>query len=463
MAKIDFSAVLGNLLGATKQMAQEAKNQLGVSGGQQSGGSGGGFGGGQGGIQFTSGDESAEDQTESASTASSGTETSEPSDGGSSQTPTTMQSTPSSYGSSGTADPVFQVDQAEGGGGEPTDLWGSIVNFFTGGSAAADEGADEIQYYDADGTVAAEGDNDYIATVNSQIQDAINNGQMLNGVDLGEYDLSQDDVDWTSIAWMPAGQNVYGKIYGTETIYDADGNEYVVLSDEANEARANDLFYLYSLEGNQEIFGDNWTTDRDAFQQHYDSAISTDELLNNFDEYAYQYAYGDDQAIRELATLIAASDVPYYLGDDGTYNMQEMYQNDPDAYVNNIEAILAQGAMESAGLGDIVDYMNGEYEGDLSIDELQQQAADRLGWREGDLNALMDNENITYGTGDGWGRNTTEHRGDPIADQYDSSLDDEWLRRSAENPDWNSRGYEAPLPVQNMSDNVFAIYDGMSY
>ena len=461
MSKIDFSAVVNGLLNTTQQASQAWRDRHNGGKSQQSG-NGNGAGGGQGGIQFTNAEEGANDQATPGGPGGSmtGDESGEASGDSGNQTPTTMSSTPSTYGSSGTAEPVYQV---EGEDTESPDLWGAIVDFFTGGSAAADEGADEIEYYDPDGTVAAEGDNDYIAVVDTQIQDAIDNGDMLNGVDLDEYGINPEDVNWTSIAWMPAGQNVYGRIYGTDTVYDSDGNEYVVLSDEANAARANDLFYLYSLEGNQEIFGDNWTTDRDVFQQHYDNTISTEELLSDFDQYAYQYAYGDDQAIRELATLIAASEEPYYLGGNNTYDMREMYQNDPEAYVNNIEAILAQGAMESAGLSDIVDYMNGEYEGDLTIDELQQQAADRLGWREGDLNALTDNENIEYGTGDGWGRNVTEHRGDPIADQYNSDLDDDWLRRSAENPSWNSEEYEAPLPVQNMSDNVFAIYDGMSY
>lgn len=453
MAKMDFAAALKNLVDSARKTTQEVGSKHGVSGNKGSKNTADG----QGGSNPAGDGEEAGSQAVSGGAVPNGTESSRPP---ANPAITTMLTIPSTYEPS---DVVLPGKQPKNSEGEPINPFESIVNFFTGGKAPADEGADAVGYYDSDGTVAAEGDNDYIATVDSQIQDALESGDMLNGVDLDEYDINPNDVNWTSIAWMPASENVYGKIYGTDTVYDADGNEYTVLSDEANEARANDLFYLYSLEGNQEIFGDNWTTDRAAFQQHYDNAISTDELLNNFDKYGYQYAFGDDQAISELAAMIAASGVPYYLGSNDTYNMQEMYQNDPQAYVDNIEAILAQGAMESAGLGDIVDYMNGDYEGDLTIDELQQQAADRLGWREDDLNALTDNENIEYGTGDGWGRNTTEHRGDPIADQYSSSLDDEWLKRSAKNPNWNSREYEAPLPVQNMSDNVFAIFDGMSY
>ena len=454
--KMDFAAALNGLLDNVNKITREAGESRGISAGKKPGGGGRGTSSnhqpegsssGYGGSLY--GEQSAVDRDDDkAGSPNNQPEGSSSGYGGSvsyEQSPATMESEPK--------------DQEE----KPFDPWGAIIGFLTGGQAPADEGADAVGYYDSDGTVAADGDNDYIATVDSQIQDAIENGNMLNGVDLDEYGIDPDDVDWTSIAWMPAGENVYGKIYGTETVYDADGNAYTVLSDAANEARANDLFYLYSLEGNQEIFGDNWTTDRAAFQKHYDDAISTAELLDNFDEYGYRYAYGDDQAIRELASMIAASGAPYNLGDNGTYDMQQMYQDDPEAYVDNIEAILAQGAMESAGLNDIVDYMNGEYEGDLTVDELQQQAADRLGWREDDLNALTDNENIEYGTGSGWGRNTTAHRGDPVADQYNSGLDDEWLKRSAENPNWNSREYEAPLPVQNMSDNVFAIFDGMSY
>ena len=458
MIKMDFAAALNGLLDSALKTTQEAGGGRGTSASQQpkGGGSRGtsasqqpkGSSKGHGGSPSAEKPTAVKDADDQAEPASMQPEDSSSGHDGSpsgEQTPITMDSDP--------------TDSEE----KPFDPLGSLIGFFVGEPAAADEGADAIGYYDLGGTVADEGDNDYIATVDSQIQDAIESGDMLGGVDLDEYGIDSDDVDWTSIAWMPAGENVYGKIYGTDTVYDADGNAYTVLSDAANEARANDLFHLYSLEGNQEIFGDNWTTDRAAFQKHYDDAISTAELLDNFDEYGYRYAYGDDQAIRELASMIAASGAPYYLGDDGAYNMQEMYQNDPEAYVDNIEAILAQGAMESAGLNDIVDYMNGEYEGDLTVDELQQQAADRLGWREDDLNALTDNENIEYGTGSGWGRNTTAHRGDPVADQYNSGLDDEWLKRSAENPNWNSREYEAPLPVQNMSDNVFAIFDGMSY
>ena len=384
----------------------------------------------------------------------------------------TMASTGSDYGSSGTGNVVYEPTGNTPGKKEydPTapwwdngrPWWEDLRGFVFGDGALADTSADEIGGYDVDGTVAAEGDNDYVATVNGQIQDAIESGDMFAGADWEAAGIDPADADWTSIAYMPAETNVYGQLYGTETRYDENGNPYTVLSEEAENARMNDLFYLYSLEGNQDIFGSNWTTDRDEFNAHYRDVVSTEELLTDLAELGYLYVGGDDEAIRSLSYLTYLSGTPVYLGSGDTYDMSQMYAEDPETYLNNLDAMYANAVMESAGLGDIVAYQNGEYDGDLSIDELQEQAAARLGWKQDDLNALMDNENLTYTTGDGWGRNTTDHRGDAIADQYLSSLDDEWLTRSSD-PTWNSADYEAPLPVKNQADNVFAVYDGMSY
>lgn len=384
----------------------------------------------------------------------------------------TMTSTGSGYGSSGTREEILVPtgnDQGEEGydptapwwnNGRP--WWEDLRGFIVGDGALADTSADEIGGYDVDGVVAAEGNNDYVGTVNSQIQDAIESGDMFAGADWDEAGIDPADADWTSIAYMPAEMNIYGKLYGTETRYDENGDPYTALSEEAENARMDDLFYLYSLEGNQEIFGSNWTTDRDTFDEHYRNVVTTEELLNDLAELGYMYVGGDDAAIRALSELTYLSGTPVYLGSGNTYDMSQIYAEDPETYMNNLDAMYANAVMESAGLGDIVAYQDGEYDGDLSIDELQEQAAARLGWKQDDLNALMDNENLTYTTGDGWGRNTTDHRGDAIADQYGSVFDDEWLTRSSD-PTWNSADYEAPLPVQNQSDNVFAIFDGMSY
>lgn len=384
----------------------------------------------------------------------------------------TMTSTGSDHGSSGTNavvyEPAGQTSEKKEydpsapwwDNGRP--WWEDLRGFVFGDDALADTGADEIGGYDVDGTVAAEGDNDYVATVNGQIQDAIESGDMFSGADWDAAGIDPADADWASIAYMPAEMNVYGQLYGTETRYDENGNPYTVLSEDAENARINDLFYLYSLDGNQDIFGSNWTTDRDEFNEHYRDVVSTEELLTDLAELGYLYVGGDDEAIRGLSYLTYLSGTPVYLGSGDTYDMSQMYAEDPETYLNNLDAMYANAVMDSAGLGDIVAYQNGEYDGDLSIDELQEQAAAKLGWKQGDLNALMDNENLTYTTGDGWGRNTTDHRGDAISDQYGSSLDDEWLTRSSA-PTWNSADYEAPLPVQNQADNVFAVYDGMSY
>lgn len=324
------------------------------------------------------------------------------------------------------------------------------------------QAADESGYYDTDGVVAEAGDNDSIDLINQAMQEALENSEVFSDVDLDEIE-GYDSANFTYdlVFHGNADVNPFGIVYGTETWYDPNtGDEYLVLSDAADAAREEFLYSLYSSPELADAFGEYAGISREDFAKMYAEAQSFLQNIEDMSETGYHMWGGDDQALRAAAQLLVANQQIPFVDEEGNYDIIDLYEDeegnyDQDLAINNMEAYLANELMRSA-TADLWD--DGMLSGDAAA-----TAAGRLGWRQDDLNNLMDNENIYYQAGTNEGVNTSAHRGDWTLD--DGYANEDWLARTSETNWGNADSYEGnyALPVVNQADNVFSIYTGMGY
>lgn len=322
--------------------------------------------------------------------------------------------------------------------------------------------ADESSYYDTDGVVAEAGDSDSIDLINQAMQEALENSEVFSDVDLDEIE-GYDPANFTYdlVFHGNADVNPFGIVYGTETWYDpSTGDEYLVLSDAADKAREEFLYSLYSSPELADAFGEYAGISREDFAKMYAEAQSFLQNVEDMADTGYQMWGGDDQALRAAAQLLVANQQIPFVDEEGNYDIIDLYEDEDGNYdqelaINNMEAYLANELMRSA-TADL--WEDGMLSGDASA-----TAASRLGWRQDDLNNLMDNENIRYQAGTNEGVNTSAHRGDWTLD--DGYADEDWLARTSETNWGNSGSYGGnyALPVVNQADNVFSIYTGMGY
>lgn len=326
----------------------------------------------------------------------------------------------------------------------------------------AAKAADELSYYDEDGTVAEAGNNDYISDINSAMSAALDSGDWFSDVNLDEVEgWDPDAFNYDLVFHGNADVNPFGVVYGYESMVDPEtGEAYLVLSDKANDAREEFLYSLYSDPALAGAFGDYAGMSREDFAKLYDEASSFVDNLSNISETGYSMFGGDDAALRSAAELALLYDLGIPMTDDK--NLLDLYLNedgtyDQDLVIDNMEAYLANELMRSAA----VDLM--DENGILSAED-SQLAADRLGWRQDDLNNVASAENLHYLAGTSEGANTTAHRGDWTLHE-EGSPDEDWLAYASQQG-WGNRdryGGATPLAVENMADNVFAIYTGMGY
>lgn len=324
------------------------------------------------------------------------------------------------------------------------------------------QAADEASYYDTDGVVAEAGDMDSIDLINQAMREALENSEVFTDVDLDEIEgYDPEDFTYDLVFHGNADVNPFGIVYGTDTWYDpSTGDEYLVLSDAADAAREDFLYSLYSSPELADAFGEYAGISREDFAKMYADAQSFLQNVEDMADTGYQMWGGDDQALRVAAQLLVANQQIPFVDEDGNYDIIDLYEDeegnyDPDLAINNMEAYLANELMRSA-TADL--WEDGMLSGDASA-----TAAARLGWKQDDLNNLMDNENIRYQAGTNEGVNTSAHRGDWTLD--DGYADEDWLSRTSETNWGNAGSYEGnyALPVVNQADNVFSIYTGMGY
>lgn len=329
-------------------------------------------------------------------------------------------------------------------------------------SSDAAKAADELSYYDEDGTVAEAGNNNYISDINSAMSAALDSGDWFSDVNLDEVEgWDPDAFNYDLVFHGNADVNPFGVVYGYESMIDPEtGEAYLVLSDKANDAREEFLYSLYSDPALAGAFGDYAGMSREDFAKLYDEANSFVDNLSNISETGYSMFGGDDAALRSAAELALLYDLGIPMTDDK--NLLDLYLNedgtyDQDLVIDNMEAYLANELMRSAA-GDLIDE-----NGILSAED-SQLAADRLGWRQDDLNNVASAENLHYLAGTSEGANTRAHRGDWTLHE-EGSPDEDWLAYASQQG-WGNHdryGGATPLTVENMADNVFAIYTGMGY
>lgn len=329
-------------------------------------------------------------------------------------------------------------------------------------SGDAAKASDELSYYDEDGTVAEAGNNNYINEINNVMSAALDSGDWFSDVNLDEVEgWDPDAFNYDLVFHGNADVNPFGVVYGYESMVDPEtGEAYLVLSDAANDAREEFLYSLYSNPALADAFGDYAGMSREDFSKLYDEANSFVDNLSSISETGYSMFGGDDAALRSAAELALLYDLGIPMTDDK--NLLDLYLNedgtyDQDLVIDNMEAYLANELMRSAA-GDLMD------ENGILSAEGSELAADRLGWRQDDLNNVASAENLHYLAGTNEGANTTAHRGDWTLHE-EGSPDEDWLSYASQQG-WGNQGRyggATPLTVENMADNVFAIYTGMGY
>lgn len=341
----------------------------------------------------------------------------------------------------------------------------------------AEQSADEFGYYDADGTVAEEGDNSNISDINAAMQEALDNGEVFSDVNLDEIEgWDPETFNYEMVFHGDADVNPFGVVYGYDTMYeplvdengkyvlDADGNvqyqAYYVLNDEANKAREDFLYSLYADPSLAYEFGDKAGMSREDFAKTYADAQSFVENLENMDETGYTMFYGDDDVLEAVAALALANDIGFSTGDT-RYNVLDLFLKDDGTYdedlvIKGMKQWLGDQMMRSA-TKDLWDENN-----NLSAEDSETAKA-RLGWRQGDLNSVGEIENLHYLAGTAPNANTTAHRGDWTLN--DDIAGEDWFKR-ASGQRWGNKDYydgDITPPVENFSDNVFAIYTGEGF
>lgn len=353
-------------------------------------------------------------------------------------------------------------DDDGGGGKNLLEYLGGIFGF---GDTEADEAADSLGGYREDGVKASKGNNDQWGTLNSYIDDRVDDYSLFTEDELSQLSnagIDSGDIDASLLMYSALGNNPYAILYGTQIYTDADGNMYETLTPEGLAAYNDDMFMLNSAPELADVWGDNYRTDRGEFDAHMNDALTTDELLQNFGTESINYMGGDADAVRDFAAITYASGADPYLDTEQTATISSAYGDNGAMALENYEAILGN-AMIDAATQDLAALderaKNGE---EVSAEEYaaaRQLAADKLGWAVGDINDLFDNEQLTY-TNDGG--NTTDHRGDPIYGQYDDGVSNDWLVDTQEKT-WGAGDTQMPLPVRNQADNILNVYDGMGW
>lgn len=341
----------------------------------------------------------------------------------------------------------------------------------------ASQAADEFSYYDADGTVAESGDNSNVHDINAAMQEALDSGAVFSDVNLDEVEGWDPEMfNYEMVFHGGADVNPFGIVYGYDTMYeplvdengkyvlDADGNvqyeAYYVLSDEANKAREEYLYSLYTDPSLAYEFGDYAGMSREDFAKMYADAQSFVENLENMTDTGYSMFYGDDEVLEAIATLALANNIGFETG-DSRYNVLDLFVNEDNTYdeelaIKGIKQYLGDQMMRSA-TKDLWDENN-----NLSAED-NEIAKARLGWRQGDLNSVGEIENLYYLAGTAPNANTTAHRGNWTLN--DDIAGEEWFKKATGKRWGNKKYYDGDVtpPVENFSDNVFAIYTGMGY